>query len=75
MLERDFLSLLEFSPEVKNIDSQLVKIDWSDADGVRRSYMPDAQIGGNKHSHLYRVLGVLNFSANASNCAAGNGLL
>ena len=43
-LERDFLSLLEFSPEVKNIDPQPVKIDWSDADGGRRSYTPDVLV-------------------------------
>lgn len=40
-LERDFLSLLEFSPEVKNIDPQPVKIEWVDANGCRRSYTPD----------------------------------
>lgn len=40
-LERDFLSLLEFSPEVKNIDPQPVKIEWQDANGRLRSYTPD----------------------------------
>lgn len=40
-LERDFLSLLEFSPEVKNIDTQPVKIEWFDAKGCQRSYTPD----------------------------------
>ena len=43
-LERDFLSLLEFSPEVKNIDPQPVKIEWLDADGSRRSYTPDVLV-------------------------------
>lgn len=40
-LERDFISLLEFLPEVKSIDMQPVKIEWFDADGCRRSYTPD----------------------------------
>lgn len=40
-LERDFLALLEFSPEVKNIDPQPVKIEWVDANGCQRSYTPD----------------------------------
>uniref|UniRef100_E6QNS8 Heteromeric transposase endonuclease subunit TnsA n=1 Tax=mine drainage metagenome TaxID=410659 RepID=E6QNS8_9ZZZZ len=43
-LERDFLSLLEFSPEVKNIEPQPVKIDWSDAQGGHRSYTPDVLV-------------------------------
>ena len=40
-LERDFLSLLEFSPEVKTIDPQPVKVEWLDASGRQRSYTPD----------------------------------
>jgi hypothetical protein len=40
-LERDFLSLLEFSPEVKSFDPQPVKIEWIAANGYRRSYTPD----------------------------------
>lgn len=40
-LERDFLSLMEFSPEVKSIDPQPVKIEWFDAKGCQRSYTPD----------------------------------
>lgn len=40
-LERDFLSLLEFSPEVKSFDPQPVKIEWIAANGCRRSYTPD----------------------------------
>lgn len=40
-LERDFLSLLEFSPEVKTIDPQPVRVEWLDARGHKRIYTPD----------------------------------
>jgi hypothetical protein len=40
-LERDFLSLLEFSLEVKAIDPQPVKVIWLDASGDQHSYTPD----------------------------------
>lgn len=40
-LERDFLSLLEFSPDVKSIDPQPVKVEWSDDRGHQRIYTPD----------------------------------
>lgn len=43
-LERDFLALLEFSPEVTNIDPQPVKIEWVDANGCQRSYTPDVLV-------------------------------
>ncbi len=36
-LERDFLSILEFSPEVKSLDPQPVKIEWLDANECKRS--------------------------------------
>lgn len=40
-LERDFLALLEFSPEVKHFEVQPLKIEWPDEDGGSRSYTPD----------------------------------
>ncbi len=40
-LERDFLYLLEFSPEVERIKVQPVKIEWEDEKGRNRSYVPD----------------------------------
>lgn len=43
-LERDFISLLEFLPEVKSIDPQPVKIGWLDENGCRRSYTPDVLV-------------------------------
>lgn len=41
-LERDFLSLLEFSPAVRTIDPQPVKIEWRDTNGQPHIYTPDA---------------------------------
>lgn len=40
-LERDFLLLLEFSPDVKSIDPQPVKVEWLDVHGCSRLYTPD----------------------------------
>lgn len=40
-LERDFLALLEFSPEVARFEVQPLKIEWPDGDGSSRSYTPD----------------------------------
>jgi len=40
-LERDFLLLLEFSPEVKSIDPQPVRVEWLNARGRRHIYTPD----------------------------------
>lgn len=58
-LERDFLALLEFSQEVKNIDPQPVKIEWLDVNGCRRSYTPDVFVefieDVGKHPCLYEV--------------------
>lgn len=43
-LERDFISLLEFSPEVVRYEVQPVKIEWLDEYGKPRSYRPDALV-------------------------------
>ncbi len=43
-LERDFLALLEFSPEVASFEVQPVKIDWRDEQGKPRSYTPDVLV-------------------------------
>ncbi len=50
-LERDYLSLLEFSPEVKNFDPQPVKIEWFDTNGCRRSYTPDVLVEFNESAN------------------------
>jgi len=43
-LERDFLSHLEFSPEVQNFEVQPIVIEWRDAHGARRTYTPDVLV-------------------------------
>lgn len=43
-LERDFLALLEFSPEVERFEVQPLKIEWRDEQGIGRSYTPDVLV-------------------------------
>lgn len=43
-LERDFIALLEFSPEVARYEVQPVKIEWRDAEGRLRYYRPDVRV-------------------------------
>lgn len=43
-LERDFLALLEFSPEVERFEVQPIKIEWRDEQGSPRSYTPDVLV-------------------------------
>ncbi|HEY8965173.1 MAG TPA: hypothetical protein VIM58_01945, partial [Candidatus Methylacidiphilales bacterium] len=37
-LERDFLLLLEFSPEVQNFEVQPVSLEWDDEEGGNHIY-------------------------------------
>lgn len=43
-LERDFIALLEFSPDVASYEVQPVKIEWMDARGKPRCYRPDVRV-------------------------------
>ncbi|MCL2591696.1 MAG: TnsA endonuclease N-terminal domain-containing protein [Betaproteobacteria bacterium] len=43
-LERDFLALLDFSPEVGRYEVQPIKIEWRNKHGNIRSYTPDVLI-------------------------------
>ncbi len=43
-LERDFLLLLDFDPDVKCFEEQPVKIIYDDANGRRRTYTPDVLV-------------------------------
>ncbi|MCL2644549.1 MAG: TnsA endonuclease N-terminal domain-containing protein [Betaproteobacteria bacterium] len=43
-LERDFIALLEFSPEVIQYEVQPVKIEWRDGEGTHRYYRPDVRV-------------------------------
>jgi hypothetical protein len=40
-LERDFLTMLEFSPDVESYTVQPVTLEWIDVKGKHRSYTPD----------------------------------
>lgn len=43
-LERDFLALLEFSPETERFEVQPLKIEWYDKAGTARTYTPDVLV-------------------------------
>lgn len=43
-LERDFLRLLEFSPDVAKFEVQPLTLTWLDDSGVKRSYTPDTWV-------------------------------
>lgn len=43
-LERDFLSLLEFAPDVLRFEVQPLKLEWRDRLGALRSYTPDVLV-------------------------------
>lgn len=43
-LERDFLRLLEFSPDVATFEVQPLTLTWVDDSGAERSYTPDALV-------------------------------
>lgn len=40
-LERDFVLLCRFDPSVASVEEQPVRIEYGDADGCARSYVPD----------------------------------
>lgn len=43
-LERDFVTICRFDPDVFGIEEQPVTIDWRDADGRSRRYTPDYRV-------------------------------
>lgn len=43
-LERDHITLLEFSTQIKRFEVQPVKIGWIDRESIPRSYTPDALV-------------------------------
>lgn len=43
-LERDFLRLLEFSPDVAAFEVQPLTLNWRDEAGTKRSYTPDIRV-------------------------------
>jgi hypothetical protein len=54
-LERDFLQLLDFDPDVEFYEEQPVKITYPDAKGRRRTYTPDVLVRyRSRHLHIRR---------------------
>lgn len=49
-LERDFLSLIEFSPEVESFHVQPITIEWEDPSHKKRRYTPDVLVHFTKTS-------------------------
>lgn len=57
-LERDFAILQRFDPEVAAVEEQPVRIEYRDASGVRRRYVPDFLVqycGAGRHPVLVEV--------------------
>lgn len=53
-LERDFLTLLEFSPDVSSFDVQPLSLAWND-DGRERRYTPDVLVRFKKSNGAQRA--------------------
>lgn len=53
-LERDFITLLEFSTEVERFDVQPVTLEWADSDGKSHAYTPDALVFFSGHKGVRR---------------------
>jgi hypothetical protein len=51
-LERDFISLLEFSPEVSAFDVQPIVLEWFDSKGKSHTYTPDTLVSFRKKDGL-----------------------
>ncbi|WP_323815844.1 heteromeric transposase endonuclease subunit TnsA [Cellvibrio sp. NN19] len=58
-LERDFITLLEFSPSVQKFEVQPLRLDWQDDQAKDRTYTPDVlvsyELAGKTHQILYEV--------------------
>lgn len=58
-LERDFITLLEFSPSVQKFEVQPLKLEWRDQLLKNRSYTPDVlvtyELAGKTYQILYEV--------------------
>lgn len=49
-LERDYLRILEFAPDVSSFEVQPVKIEWLEENGSPRSYTPDVLVKYDKET-------------------------
>lgn len=50
-LERDFITLLEFSPEVEAFEVQPVTLEWCDDSNKQRRYTPDTLVMFDRRQH------------------------
>ena len=55
-LERDFLSLVEFSKDVTKFEVQPVSIEWFDTSGKRHTYVPDVLVHYKQSRHTKVVI-------------------
>lgn len=51
ILERDFLRVLEFSPDVLKFEVEPVTITWFDTEGKKRRYTPDVWVSFKDETH------------------------
>lgn len=51
-LERDYLKILEFSPDVQDFEVQPTTIKWVDKSGFNRTYTPDVLVLFNQNLNL-----------------------
>ena len=54
-LERDFVTLCRFDPDVLGIEEQPVRIDWIDTNGRMHRYTPDYRVVRRTHVDLVEV--------------------
>lgn len=55
-LERDFLSLVEFSADVTQFEVQPVSIEWFDHSGKRHTYVPDVLVHYKQSRHAKTMI-------------------
>ena len=55
-LERDFLSLVEFSADVTKFEVQPVSIEWIDPSGKKHTYVPDVLVHYKQSRHTKTVI-------------------
>lgn len=54
-LERDFVLLCRFDPDVVMVEEQPVTIDWTDAEGRKRRYTPDYRVARRSSTEIVEV--------------------
>jgi hypothetical protein len=54
-LERDFVTVCRFDPDVLGVEEQPVTIDWVDTCGRKRHYTPDYRVVRRTHTEIVEV--------------------